>query len=361
MKTNVSALEGLRGVAALLVVLFHARLFAPFLAFTAGGYLAVDLFFVLSGFVIASAYGHSLADGAALRVFMVRRFGRIWPTMAAAFVLCYVIVDAAAAMAHGRPALPGALDVFATITLTQGVGLFDHPIAPGVAWSASAEFYVYVLFGVLCLWMRGGRRIAAFAALAAFGYGITVWSSVAVFDCLEKGSCMIAAHDFGWARALTGFFGGVLVAEYRDAPVLRALRRPAAQAATFAVAAGLIAAAPAVPVLAFATPFAFAALISALAGDSGPVAGLLNGRAAQYLGSVSYPLYLAHGAFAPLFIGIGAAAHTAIGQAATLGAFLLLSFALAHVLRDRIERPYRERFRVLSLRFRGQRSASAAV
>lgn len=366
MKANVAALEGLRGLAALLVVLYHARLSAQFLDFTAGGYLAVDLFFVLSGFVIASAYGRTLSDEAGFRVFMVRRFGRIWPTMLAAFVLYYVFANAAVACfkAAGMQVaviLPPAIDVLTTIALLQGIGLTNHYVEPVVVWSASAEFYVYVLFGLLCLWTRGTRRVAAFAALALAGYCVTVWASLAVHGCLAKGECAASSYGFGWARCLTGFFGGALVAEFKDARTFRALRGPVMQVTTFVVAVAFVLAAPHVAPLAFAAPIVFVALIAALVNDSGPMAALLNGRTCQYLGSVSYPLYLAHAVLLPLFLTLPLKALSPTIQAAACAVYLLLSFTLAILLRNWIELPYRTRFQQWSLRFRQDTPPQAAV
>ena len=72
------SLNGLRGLAAIIVVLFHAEAFfgrqiAP------GGYLAVDLFFVLSGFVIAHAYDHKFAQGLPAFTFIRHRLIRFYP------------------------------------------------------------------------------------------------------------------------------------------------------------------------------------------------------------------------------------------------------------------------------------------
>src|SRR5215210_2241655 len=72
------SLNGLRGLAALIVVLFHAAaLIGTQLA--PGGYLAVDLFFILSGFVIAHAYDHRFAEGLGPLAFIRYRIIRFYP------------------------------------------------------------------------------------------------------------------------------------------------------------------------------------------------------------------------------------------------------------------------------------------
>jgi peptidoglycan/LPS O-acetylase OafA/YrhL len=84
---HLDALTGIRGIAAWGVVLYHIRLSltgllpAPVIAVFAKGYLAVDLFFILSGFVIWYNYAARIADGGAgaARLFLWRRFARVWP------------------------------------------------------------------------------------------------------------------------------------------------------------------------------------------------------------------------------------------------------------------------------------------
>ena len=85
------ALDGMRGVAAVMVAIRHA----PFLwlipgtpeSFMKNSYLAVDLFFVLSGFVLEYAYGQRLRAGMSVRKFMSARFQRLYPLYVLAFLL----------------------------------------------------------------------------------------------------------------------------------------------------------------------------------------------------------------------------------------------------------------------------------
>ena len=90
-------LDGLRGVAALFVAMRHTNLFHR--AGIHGGYLAVDLFFVLSGFVIAHAYERRLASGLSVGRFMAARYLRLWPV--------YVLGAALGLIAALMHALPG--------------------------------------------------------------------------------------------------------------------------------------------------------------------------------------------------------------------------------------------------------------
>src|ERR1700761_1914630 len=78
-------LDGLRGIAALAVVLYHLPL--PLHALAPRGYLAVDLFFLMSGFVVAAAYEERLLSGLSTAAFALVRLKRLWPLYGLGVVL----------------------------------------------------------------------------------------------------------------------------------------------------------------------------------------------------------------------------------------------------------------------------------
>ncbi|RQZ08885.1 acyltransferase [Burkholderia stagnalis] len=366
MRKTITALEGLRGAAALFVVLYHAFLEAPWLGFARGGYLSVDLFFVLSGFVICSAYGRSLEDGTQLRIFMIRRFGRLWPTHVATTVLSFVLVNCIVAgvaltgSANLKPVIPSISELVTLLTMSQGLHTLDHLVGTKVAWSAGDEFYVYVLFGAICLWVRGRTRAVTFLALATIGYAVTIWAALGPYECLTRPGCMSLTYDYGWARCLVGFFAGALIAEFRDAALFRALRAPIMQTAAFLIALALVISVDLLPGVALASPVVFFLLIAALSAGSGPVSSLFDLRPFQYLGRISYSLYLGHGVFLPLLLLLRAA-HDWQSQAEIVAVFMALSIGLAHVLYLRVEAPYRAKIYAWSDRFRGDASSPASA
>ena len=148
------ALTGLRGIAALLVLMHHFSLHfseSPGGSGLSGmlrqGYLGVDLFFVLSGFVISMVYGRwfgaaSLGQPWAARVstFLLRRVARIWPLHV---VVVLVLIGLAAAGQHGFSVRFSLVN----LALVQGWGMSGEVNAP--AWSISAEFLAYLLFPIL--------------------------------------------------------------------------------------------------------------------------------------------------------------------------------------------------------------------
>ena len=167
------ALTGLRGVGALLVMLhhFHQHLaldvHIPLLGgLLQKGYLGVDLFFVLSGFVMAMVYGPWFTQakpgrGQAYCVFLLRRVARLWPLHAA------IIGLVVAGWAYDRSHISTRW-VAANLALIQGWG-FSAEINPP-AWSISTEMLAYLLFPLLAptlLQWRWGAVLGLVAAAAA--------------------------------------------------------------------------------------------------------------------------------------------------------------------------------------------------
>ena len=82
-----ATLDGLRGVAAAFVVCYHTQIFRGCSAIAPHGYLAVDFFFLLSGFVIASAYEKKLEAGFTVPEFFKHRVIRLYPVALAGVLL----------------------------------------------------------------------------------------------------------------------------------------------------------------------------------------------------------------------------------------------------------------------------------
>ncbi len=169
---EIRALTGLRGVAAGLVMLYHARPASDVVPVEQAfrhGYLLVDLFFVLSGFVIA--LGHrDMAAGfswTASRDFLGRRLARIYPLYIASTVLCLAVF--AARFLRGfedqlwQP--PLLLAEAANALMIQSWGLAGS--FNGAAWSISTEWMAYLLFPLLCLAVLGRGRVACLGVVAA--------------------------------------------------------------------------------------------------------------------------------------------------------------------------------------------------
>ncbi|RYG07826.1 MAG: acyltransferase, partial [Caulobacteraceae bacterium] len=200
-------LDALRGLCALLVVFFHLPVSSHLhpLALFRHGYLFVDFFFVLSGFVIAHAYGGRLGSVKDLGPFLIKRLGRVWPlhaVMLAAFVgleLCrlWFHFDAATPFARDR-----SVEALVTnLLLIQSFNIHPYLTWNGPAWSISVEMGAYVVFAAIMV--LAPRRFTAISLLLIVAGALIVLTQSTRF--------MNTTYNFGFPRAVYGFFLGCLV------------------------------------------------------------------------------------------------------------------------------------------------------
>jgi len=303
---TVRSFEGARGLAALLVALFHFGLGEPAIVRIPAGYLFVDLFFVLSGFLICASYAHKLGEPGELPVFLVRRTGRLLPLLLVATLAYVAVIDAGIfvrwLLDPAPPPLhwvrPTLTEFLATLTMTHSLGLFDHVILNYAAWSISTEFYAYIAFALLCLCLRGRARLPAFAAVALLGWGVSAWASLRLRQCLHWGGCLDLTFDYGYWRCLAGFFLGALLSQLpaRGPPPggrtghMLAL----AQGAALALLVAMFLLVRRWPVLGLGAPLLFGVFLLSIRSDRGPLAALFGTAPLQVLGRHSYSVYLMH-------------------------------------------------------------------
>lgn len=283
-------LDGMRGLAALAVVTDHID--SPFLtALIPGRYLAVDFFFVLSGFVLAHVYAQRLAGGMSALEFMRVRLIRLYPL--------YVFGLAAGVLLAALLVLRGWSDVsWAQIGATAGLGLFMLPTPTAIstspyviypfdppAWSLFFELVVNAAFALVFLRL-GPRMMALIIAVSAI---VLVWSGFH-YERLHGG---FSWENFagGFPRVFFGFFVGVALHRLhlkRALPALPAWAAFLILLVVFAVpATGL---ARAWFDLAAAMIF-FPALVALCARSPGE--GALA-RGMGWLGLMSYGVYILH-------------------------------------------------------------------
>jgi peptidoglycan/LPS O-acetylase OafA/YrhL len=296
-KADLPALTGIRGVAAWFVVLYHVRLSlgsqlpAEAIAILSKGYLAVDLFFMLSGFVLWLTYADRLrSDGlAAAPLFLARRLARIWPLHL--FVLAGAIAFAAVLQATGKlnPATYPWAELPLHILLVQNWGFTPELTWNVPAWSISCEWAAYLLVPLLALtvdWRRVGpvATIAAIVLLAALLATLMEWGGAATLGA--------DVPRFGLVRALCEFAIGTAVCglwmRWRDRPQVPA--SIAAAAAALALLLWLTGLAPET----LAVPLCFAALLLGLALTAASPSNPLGWAPVHYLGRISYATYLVH-------------------------------------------------------------------
>jgi peptidoglycan/LPS O-acetylase OafA/YrhL len=340
-RADLPALTGLRGLAAWFVVLYHIRVGAvSYLPPEAGfilskGYLAVDLFFMLSGFVLWLNYSDRLRrDGfAAVPKYLARRVARIWPLHL--FVLAMTMVYAALVAATGDlnrlhypwEQLPLHLLLIHNWGFTSALTWNDP------SWSISGEAAAYLLFPLIVLaidWRRipAALAIAALLSLAALLAVVMGWQGA---DILDRD-----IPRFGLLRALTEFSMGTIVCAL--------WQRWGARRSPAVGLSGVLTGGAAV--LGFATdapetlvvPLFLAGLLLGLALTADRPGNPLAGRPIHYLGEISYSTYLVHFllyiVFKILFVDDPANVPPEM-----IGLFLLFTFVASVALYHGVERP----------------------
>ena len=219
--TEIRALAGARALPPLLLVLYHyheghgyqhIRLFDVFVA---KGYLWVEFFFALSGFVLVHVYGsraRELFTAKGFGTFLKNRLARLYPTHLAMLLILLLMMIGLRALANrggyisvfDLPGYHPHLDIpalIANLFLVQAWHLFPYLTWNGVAWFVSVEFFLCLIFPVYAwlsgggAWRAGAMMLAGFATL----YGLAQTS----------GHGLDITFDFGILRGMADFAIGV--------------------------------------------------------------------------------------------------------------------------------------------------------
>ncbi len=346
-------IDGLRAIAVVPVVLYHAG-FAAF----GGGFVGVDIFFVISGFLITSLIAPEILQGdfSILR-FYERRIRRIFPALFVVMFVCAVAATILFMPQHLKDfsqSLGAATLFLSNVLFWTEAGYFDAPaeFKPLLhTWSLAVEEQFYIVFppalwALLTFARRSSKAIIIFAAIASFGYSL--WSVKTAPD---------AAFYLPFTRMWELLLGSMLALGYL--PPLRNTR-----AAGWLCGLGFILIAMAVFGYSHATPFPGAAALLPCLGAAlviyarAPVgsltAGLLHWAPVVNTGLLSYSLYLWHW---PLYVFLKYYQLGEVSIADRIGV-VLVSFLLAVLSLRFIEAPFRRRQALAS---RGSLFATAAI
>lgn len=291
-------LDSWRGICALFVSLLHMQVLSDFgtLPFFKNGFLFVDFFFVLSGFVIAANYEERLATGFGLGRFMLLRFGRLYPlyfAMLAAFVsfeLLQVALPAFGAMGNAAPFAPPrqSIDTIMTsIFLLQTFHVYDFLTWNTPGWSIATEFWTYLLFGLVVVLFPSIRSFLFLGAIFAGSF----------FLLFASPHGMNTTYDFGMVRCVVGFSAGVLSHWIWQKYLAKIqMDRAFASFIEFTVLVIAIAFISYLGLSSFAllAPLVFAAAVLVFAKEAGILSQILHHRFFQLLGTLSYSIYMVH-------------------------------------------------------------------
>jgi peptidoglycan/LPS O-acetylase OafA/YrhL len=353
MAKDIRSLTGIRGVAATWVVLYHVHerddIHGVLKTLLTHGYLAVDLFFLLSGFVMAFSYGRLATDGWSIggyKTFLARRFARVYPLY---FVMtCAIALTILAGWSRALPLQNFGMVFLANVALVQTWFSIDSINAP--AWSISTEFAAYLLFPLLAACTLTARRLALILAvpllcLAAIdllqfvptppadpyrmGPLNVYWGGGAVLRCLSEFTIGLAAYRLTQFGAINRWADKPMVAYAVTAVLLVLLCTPDMD----------------VP-----TVMAMSLLLLVLASGHDRISRLMGSPIVFFLGEISYSMYLLHSQFLRLRrIGEASWLVSSMGAAgADLVALTILYASIvmcSWVTYRMVERPCRAWFR----------------
>jgi peptidoglycan/LPS O-acetylase OafA/YrhL len=356
-------MTGIRGIAALWVMLYHAQerageIFSlPFLErmrILSSGWRGVDLFFMRSGFILMYAHGgdfYAIHKESLLR-FARLRFSRVYPLNAVVSLLFAVLLAFQPGFVVWAQSRHG-LSEFSAGALVRTLFLANRWFIPGggdwnqPVWSLSLEALGYVAFPFLAFcalrvarrWQLIGLAFLGLAgSLAVFSASHVYYGSIGQIAVVRMAACFIAGiatfrlwkladesskRWAGWITAVSAV--GILIAalSYRGG---------------------------------FLSNFLFALLLYGLAFQRGVVNNLLASRIAVFLGEISFPLYLIH--LVPLLwlrylVFWSGAIYPPVEKSAALICWAVGCIVVATLLHYVVEKP----FHALGRRWAGTRVA----
>jgi len=356
---KILELESIRGLAAVLIFFFHIPKWNPLLniGIINNGDLVVELFFVLSGFVIYRTYENKIFNVKDLLRFQFLRFGRLYPVHLF-FLLIFIIIELAKYFAEIKLGLyanttpfksNSITAIFQHIFLIQAIGPTNNAITFNVpAWSISVEFYTYLIFGLAVLLMNKKKNIFFF------------------FLAFVSLSLLILKKTYGFEYFLgciAGFFIGCLT--------LQVTKRLKINISNYSSLVTLI-----LTILFlhlktnkeydFLIYFLTSALIiSLILSKNSYLNKLLSIKILTYLGSISYAIYMSHASIIWVFqqffrvvlkkpeIMIEGRSVPQLSTSETLVTWIFLMItvlAISALVQKFIERPLREKSRNFALK-----------
>lgn len=339
-------LDGLRAIAVYLVVGFHAGSGG-----LAGGYVGVDVFFVLSGFLVTQLLLRDLVGGApiSLRRFYARRFRRLFPAAGVVLIVTALVYATLASPAEVAQSVDGFQASFLYVANWQliaqssdyfGADIGDNPVLHFWALAVAAQFYLLwplLLTGLVTVARRSRVRqqsiVRAVVAVGAVASLLWAWT-LATWDPSR-------AHYGTDARAYQLLAGALLALSPGLIARLRAFPRSAGFASAGAIVALVVVASSWISLDAIergvaATVITLTLLIALEIDGGGPGRRTLSVPTVVYLGKVSYGTYLWHW---PTLLVIERAFD--LSSLSTVALTTLIATALASLSFQILEQPVR--------------------
>ena len=287
------SLESLRGIAAVIVALFHSPFnFGARLPLVSQGAVFVDFFFVLSGFIMAYAYADKIAVGFRFKPFFLLRVGRLYPLHLFMLVvwLPYILAKAFAFHYLGvgnDPFDTNNIHTFiSNVFLVNSWGIHDGLSWNYPAWSISVELFAYITFYVIVKYFALGKL--GFLSLSLISYSVLYFLT---------GDSLLATADFGILRCIGGFFLGVWLFQSFKADSFSLSPKLASLVECLVVLVAVLLVywsdqGKNIQIMTFAS-FALVVFVFSVQ-DKGIISNILHNKWLLMLGVLSYSIYMIH-------------------------------------------------------------------
>jgi len=210
---NILSHTSMRGIASLGVVLFHLEASLAlenktdqFTMFVKNSFVLVDLFFILSGFILSMAYSHYLTSHVNkkdIKLFYISRFARVYPLHIATLVFMMILV----LYSSGFSGVLGmATDIIQNIFLIHAWGLADQYVFNFPSWSISVEMFAYLMFPIFSIYWRAMLPTYLVVIFLALFYA-ALYYNFGTIHVDEK---------FNLLRGIPSFLLGMVVYQYRN-------------------------------------------------------------------------------------------------------------------------------------------------
>ena len=306
---NIQSLTPLRGIAALLVCVYHFHSkyvltdeILKVTSFFSKGYLWVDFFFILSGFIMCHVYLKTFSSETSrvdYNKFIFSRFSRIYPLHIFIFSLLFVLEIGKLILLNAFQYKLGSepfgqispsrhrklRSIIPTIFLLPNLGRWNPP-----AWSISAEFAMYLIFPFCLRFFIKGKSSQIFSKMTLLFLGLLVFRLF-----LEESNGRISGlHPSfnGWVQCFFEFFLGVLVYRVFKEDLLRTILGNNLFLVAVLISIAIIMHHSFNDI--FLVP-CFILLILSASYCKGFISNVLNTKAMIFLGDISYSVYLVHG------------------------------------------------------------------
>jgi peptidoglycan/LPS O-acetylase OafA/YrhL len=335
-------IDGLRAIAVLLVVIFHFKL-VPGLE---SGFLGVDLFFVISGFLITSIVQAQLANGTFNLVnFWLQRVRRLAPALTATTVLTLVIGSFLLLPSDFRKLAEQTIAAqlyFANIFYWRNVnyfGLQAHDVYLLHTWSLAVEEQFYLAFPVLLLLIHRVTKLKQSTGICIIVVCLCSFILNLIFVNIKPEATFYLMPTRAWellAGSLLAIYGSRVKANLTASNIASVLGLMLLGVALFLYKKDM----PFPGLVALLPVMACALLIYAGSAGTGAITSVLSNPALVYVGKLSYPLYLVHwpiNVFAAYLLGASYTGPLRLGM-------LFLSFLIAATVFHTIEKPAQKLF-----------------